>query len=634
MSPKAGFYIRVSLAVSVACIAAFFFLQPIFSSIQNWGLYDWDQHFFYHGSPRISLLTFHELPLWTPYYCGGNVLLANPQSPFLSPFFAFVLLLGAVVGLKVEALAFLAIGLLGMFLLARKLGCTSFAAVFAAVVFMFSSWYASRVVVGHTTFFPFALMPFAFFFYLNAASLEPVALASRARWALAAALSLAVMFLSGGIYPVYATVILLLFYSLLASLSARKISPLAVAVAILVFSALVASAKLVPVVDFTAGVGTEKDVQLTSVGIVLNSLVSRSQLIPENDLQTGRDRVPEGRQKEEDTLAGRLPWRWHEYSAYIGIIPLLLAILVCINFRRNWKLIASALFFLALAFGNYLPVGPWQLIRELPFFSSLHGPSRFIIVFVFFVALLAAKALSSIKITSSRNLQAAIAALLCVVVAADLFMVSRPLLNGAFPDKPIEIKSTTLGSPEFIQMLSSAPDRAQYSNLLQGIGTLNCYERLHLRTRALPQIIDEVPYSGFIGNAYIAETNETLNFTHFSPLKISLKLLEVSSESTLVINQNYYKGWYVTMLGRGGAEGEKPAVSYNGILAANVFPADSGSEVAFRFKSRAFLLGAIISLASMVVAAVVFWKPNIAARVLSPAARLITKLESYVFRQS
>src|SRR3989338_7200733 len=462
MAPKAAYYLRLSLAVAGACIAAFLFLQPVFANIKNWGLYDWNQHFFYHGSARISLLTFHEVPLWTPYYCGGTVLLANPQSPFLSPFFAFVLLLGTVVGLKVEALVFLAIGLLGMFLLARKLGCTSFAAVFAAVVFMFSSWYAARVVVGHTTFFPFALMPFAFLFYLNAASLEPVALASRARWAVAAALSIAVMFLSGGIYPFYATVLLLLFYSLIDSLSARKISPIALAVAILVFSALLASAKLVPVVDFTAGVSAEKDVQLTSVGIVLKSLVSRNQLIPDNDLQTGRDRVPEGRQKEEDTLAGRLPWRWHEYSAYVGIIPLLLALLVCINFRRNWKLIASALFFLALAFGSFLPVGPWQLIRELPFFSGLHGPSRFMIVFVFFVALLAAKALSSIKITGSRNLHASIAVLLCVIVAADLFMVSRPLLNDVFPDKPVEIKSTTLGNPEFIQMLSSAPDLAQY----------------------------------------------------------------------------------------------------------------------------------------------------------------------------
>ena len=164
--------LHVLVAVLAAVAVAFLFLQPVFSGIQNWGLYDWDQHFFYHESPRISLLTFNEFPLWTPYYCGGNVVLANPQSAFLSPFFAFVLLFGAVAGLKLEALAYLTIGLAGTFLVARKLGCNNMASFFAAVVFMFSSWFAVRVVVGHTTFFPFALLSFAFLFYLNSAAAD------------------------------------------------------------------------------------------------------------------------------------------------------------------------------------------------------------------------------------------------------------------------------------------------------------------------------------------------------------------------------------------------------------------------------------------------------------------------------
>ena len=616
---------QIVLVAVVAMVAAFAYLQPVFSNIQNWGLYDWDQHFFYHGAPRIALLTFHEAPLWTPYYCGGNVLLANPQSPFLSPFFAFVLLLGAVIGLKIEALVYLAIGLLSMFLLARKLGCSRFAAVFGAVVFMFSSWYAVRVVVGHTTFFPFALMPLIFLFYLNSTSREStVALAERIKWAMAAALLMAVMFLSGGIYPFYATVLLITFYSVLDSASARKISPAGVAVAILVFAALVASAKLIPVIDFTAGISAEQDSQLTSAGVVVKSLLSRDQLIPQKDLQTGRDLVPEGRQKELDTLAGKLPWGWHEYSAYIGIIPLLLALLAFINYKKNWKLIASGLFFLALALGNHLPGGPWQFLRELPFFSGLHGPSRFIIVFVFFVALLAAKALSTLKITGNRNAQAAIIALICLIVAADLLIVSRPLLKQAFPLKPLEIRATNLGSPEIIQLLSSKPDLAQYPNLLQGIGTINCYERLRLKTRALPQFVDGIPYGGFIGNAYIAETNESLNFTRFAPQKISLKLPQIKSASTLVINENYYKGWNSNV---------GQTLSFNGLIAAKVSPSDSGKEVTFRFTSKAFNIGLIVSILSIIAAIAAFWKPGKAAAIIAPLARFVNKLEAYIFRQ-
>ncbi len=607
----------VIIAVAASLAAAFLLLQPILSNTGNWGLYDWDQHSFYHESAKVSFLAFNQFPLWTPYYCGGNVLLANPQSPFLSPFFAFVLLFGAVAGLKLEALVYLAFGLLGTFLVAKKFGCGNVPSILAAIAFMFSSWFAVRVVVGHTTFFPFALLPFAFLFYLNSASAQAV-IQHRIRWIIAAAVVLAVMFLSGGIYPFYAAVIMLVLYSLLDSASTKKIIPLVAVAAILAIALLLSSIKLLPVIDFTSGVTAEKDVQLTSSGIVLRSLLSREQSIPQNDLKTGRDLVPEGRQKYYDTLAGKIPWGWHEYSAYLGFIPLILAAAAAINFRRNWKLIASAAFFLLLALGTYLPFGPWQLLRELPFFSSLHGPSRFAIVFVFFVALLAAKALSSLKISGNMTIQKAVAAALCIIVAADLLLVSRPLLSTAFPLQPLEIKSTNLGSPEFIQLLSSAPELAQYPNLLQGIGTLNCYERLHLKIRPLPQFVDGIPYNGFIGNAYIAETNESLNFTFFSPQKISLRLPQFNSASTLVINQNYYKGW---------KSDSGKTLSFNGLLAAKVSPSDSGKEITFSFSSPPFIFGSVISILSVIAAVAVFLKP-------SKTAAAVKKVQSLVFRQS
>ncbi|MBI2549907.1 hypothetical protein HYV83_01875 [Candidatus Woesearchaeota archaeon] len=608
----------IIVAVAVSLVAAFLFLQPIFNNIGNWGIYDWDQHMFYHESGRISLLSFSQFPLWTPYYCGGNVLLANPQSPYFSPFFAFVLLFGAVVGLKVEALVFLALGLAGTFLAARRLGCSRSASIFAAFAFMFSSWFAARMAAGHTTFFPFALLPLVFLFYLNSASAE--GLAKKVRWMVAAAAVLALMFLSGGIYPFYAAVALLAFYSLLDALAAKRLAPVAAVALILALALLLSSVKLLPVLDFASGISAEKDVQLTSAKIVFKSLLSRDQSLAGNDLETGRDLVPEGRQKELAALAGKVAWGWHEYSAYAGLVPLLLAALSLVILKKTWKLMASAVFFLAVALGNYLPFGPWQLLRELPFFSSLHGPSRFMVVFVFLVSLLAAKSLSSLKVSKSDTVGIAAVTILTVIVAADLVLVSRPLLHDAFPRQPLDIKSTNLGQPEFIQMLTSAPYFSQYPNLLQGIGTLNCYERLHIKTRALPQFVDGIPYNAFIGNAYIAETNQSLNFTRFSPQRISVKLPEIGSESTLVINQNYYKGWKFSGV-------TKEAESFNGLLSAKVKADDSGKEVTFTFSSSAFVIGSIMTLLTLAVAALVLLKPE-------KAASIARKLHFYVFRQS
>ncbi len=636
---RPGFAVAVSV---ISVVAAFIFLLPIFSNIQNWGLYDWDQHMFYHESARISLLAFHEFPLWTPYYCGGNVLLANAQSAFLSPFFVFVLLFGAVVGLKLEALAYLAVGLAGTFLVAGRLGCSRPASSFAAAVFMFSSWYAVRVVVGHTTLFPYALLPLVFFFYLGAVSNSPAT--ARVRSAVAAAAILAVIFLSGGIYPFYSAVVLLALFSVFDSVSRRKVLPVAAVAGIFLLAALLSAVKLLPVVDFTSGVDAEKDVQFNSGEIVLRTLLSREQSLAENDLATGRDFVAEGRQKELLALEGRLPWGWHEYSAYLGVIPLVLAAAAALNFRRNWKLLAAAFFFFWLSLGSLVP-GPWLLLRQIPFFSSLHGPSRFVVVFAFFVALLAAKSLSSLRLSGSGRARAAFSVLLALLAVAsvvDLALVSRdvitPLAPGgqrtAFPITPLVIKSTNLGSPEVIQMLSSAPYSAQFPNLLQGIGTLNCFERLHLRIRAVPQLVDDVPYPGFIGNAYLAETNETLNFTHFSPNRVSLRLSGIpkaedalssgnASELTLVINQNYYKGWALA-----GSSGE--AGSYRGLLATLIKKDDLGKAITFSYSSRPFAIGAVMSAIGLVAALIVFFRPGI-LRFLEP---LGMRLESYVFRQS
>ena len=92
---------------------------PIFFQVQNWGISDWDLHLFYHEVPRISVLGYGQVPLWNPYACGGSVMLANPQSRFMTPFFALHLMFGAVVGIKLEILLHLVLGIFGTYLAAH-----------------------------------------------------------------------------------------------------------------------------------------------------------------------------------------------------------------------------------------------------------------------------------------------------------------------------------------------------------------------------------------------------------------------------------------------------------------------------------------------------------------------------------
>ena len=91
-----------------------------------------------------------------------------------------------------------------------------------------------------------------------------------------------------------------------------------------------------------------------------------------------------------------------------------------------------------------------------------------------------------------------------------------------------------------------------------------------------------------------------------------------------MINENYYKGW---------SSNVGQAMSYNGLISVQVSPSDSGKEVTFRFTSKAFSIGLIVSILSIIAAILVFWKPGKIAAAAAPVAKAINKLESYVFRQ-
>ncbi len=82
------------IALLIFFLAALAFVYPVFQNLGNWGIHDWDQHFMLNAMPRETILEFKQFPLWSPHYCGGNVMLANPQSSFLNPLYIFVLIFG------------------------------------------------------------------------------------------------------------------------------------------------------------------------------------------------------------------------------------------------------------------------------------------------------------------------------------------------------------------------------------------------------------------------------------------------------------------------------------------------------------------------------------------------------------
>ena len=521
------------------------FLFPVFQNITYLGSYDWDQHFFYHGAARESIVKFHQFPFWNPFYCGGSPLLANPQSVFLSPFFLFVLLFGTVIGLKLEILAYFFIGLLGMYFLCRNLGLRQVPSVFASVIFMCSSWFAARVAVGHTTFFPFAFLPWVFLLYLKSFS--------RLIYAFVAALLLDFAFFAGGVYPAFFISMFLGLYAVLQSWEQKTFRPLKIVALILVLFILIGSVKLIPMLEFTHGLSF-KDTQLTGASYAFKGLLWRDQALASNDAlinSLNPQLLPQLR------IEGKAAWGWHEYSFYVGLIPLLLALLAFLTFRKSWKFVIAGLVFFVMSLGDFSPLPVWHFLKEMPDISALHGPSRILILVAFCVAILAARAINDIRQLSIKWVSMALLA----IVLIDLLFVSRPLVQDVFTAEPFEIN--TKDYTDYIHLVSPSRFQIQYPLMLQNADTVNCYERIHPAINVIPSFYDNgEPYPGAVGNAFYAGSNVSINLSYFSPNRVDIK---PTGQGTLVFNQNYFPGW----------SSSKEVFPYHGLVAVNVTAQDS-----------------------------------------------------------
>ena len=142
------------LAASVLAVS-----PPLFRQLDHWGLRDWDQFTFRYETPRTALLRDHVLPLWNPYVNGGTVLLAHPDCPVTSPWYLLVLTLGAPLGLRVQVVLFMLLGVAGMATLLRHWGAGPAGSFTGGVILMMSSHFLLHVTEGHMEWCVLALMP-------------------------------------------------------------------------------------------------------------------------------------------------------------------------------------------------------------------------------------------------------------------------------------------------------------------------------------------------------------------------------------------------------------------------------------------------------------------------------------------
>ncbi len=543
------------------------FTLPLFKNQYNTGAGDWDFFCFQNEVPRITILKYLQFPLWNPYASGGRPLLADPQAGFISPTFLTTLIFGCVMGLKIKAFIMILVGLIGVYLLSKYYKLSPIAGIISASIFGLSSYISLHVAEGHVVFLPFLLFPLIFLFYLKSID--------NWRYLFLSSALIALIIFDGGIaIPLLITILFLSVYALFYSFQKKSLTPLVLLICTFLVAFGISAIQSIPTMDYLA-----EHPRTTSLGekTPLYGLYYVF-LYPNQQLW-------------QNLFPGQA-WNWHENGAYTGVLPIILFLLgLILFFTRQYPLIITGLFIFAISLGDLNPYMPWVYLHKLPFFNSVHVPMRFIILFVFSLALIAGFAFDyvwrKVKEHPTRFFLLLIG-LLCII---DLLVVNSKPFTQPFVNTPPKIDWNN----EFQQIWDSNTGRSgayssMYYNLLANHGTLNAYNPIY--HQASPKSINDEAYKGEVyledgGNAY---------YKYWSPNKL---IVGVNSTNTtrVIINQNYDKGWHV----KGGK-----AENFNGLLSAQV--PGGVSEITLYYLPTSFVIGAVISLLMVVGIILVMWK--------------------------
>ena len=559
------------IATAVAAVAATAFCVPIFASFGNWGTLDWDQHLLYNDAPRRSIVEYREVPLWNPYYCGGMVNLANPQSPFLSPTFVFVLLFGAVKGLKLQIWFHLLFGMVGTYFLARRFRVDRVSAWLPAFVYMLSI-NPAPLAAGMTSLnLPVAFLPWAFLCFEKGFE--------KPRYSVVAAIFLALMLFGGGVYVLVMTGLFFVVYAAATGSHYGWRSALRNLIVVFTLATLLGAIKLVPSVEHLRTF--PRDTTEFS-GYTLESLAYSL---------FGRDHSFAGGAEFSPAID---PWRgitfgMDENGMYMGVVPFLLAVVGFMRARdpRRWALLQVAVIFLWISFGETVPASLWAALKKLPVIESMRIAQRYRNVFMLALALFAGMGLQVLlrRIRHRgrwRPLAGAVAVLVFVFV--DIALVQGQLFGAAFPTTPIGVER----GPDFYQVwqFDAAPGD-MYPGFLANVGVIECYEPLRGPVNAIGR-----NQEGYRAEAFLVGTEGRAEIRDWSPNRVVVDV-ETIGTGRLVLNQNAYPGWKAV-----DERGMRRQVDpWEGLVSVDVSPDDGVVEL--RYLPTSFVAGSSVTLATL-----------------------------------
>lgn len=312
-------------------------------------LRDWD----YFNSQGLLIghdLKSFKLPLFDWATCGGQDLWANPQNWIFSPLSLLNLLFAPYLANLFSLIVCAVLGMAGMYFLCWQV-VNKTDRVLISMLFILSSFFNLHFAEGHITYRTFYLLPWILYFCLNLKSPKQL-------WWLIAILAL--MFLDGGIYPFYFSLILIFlnlkwssFYSVVKQ-NKENVSLMILGGVMLI------GCKLLPVLFIHGGRKPEFESISYSLGNIITALFNI-------------------KQTNYSGMSGQL-FHFHEYGLYIGAAISILFLRSLSSYKEDKKTLFQVFFFFWISFGIGGIFNPWTIIKLIPLVNHMHIQSRLLIL--------------------------------------------------------------------------------------------------------------------------------------------------------------------------------------------------------------------------------------------------------------
>ncbi len=527
---------------------------PLATTTREWGIWDWPEAIAHYASARHSLQA-GQLPLWSPYVCGGAPSWGNPQAYWPSLAFLLTLLAGDIEGTKLAIVVLLAVGAVGVMTLAREVGVRGPATLVAAVVACFSGFLMAHLAAGQILWLSFAWFPWMLAFFLRSRS--------RLSAVLPAALFFLLIVLEGRTHLIIYG--LIAFACLAVGMSVQERDVRAVARRcglVLLLIVLLGAVKILPTLDFLRQV--QGDLPNTA-GVPWRHL---------GDVLLTRTVAFDYRE----------PWMtllWHEYAAYVGPLALALAAVGAVHALVRRHVLGITLVGMGVVFLVLAGTPGSALLEHVPVVSQLRNPARALGVVVLVLGLLAARGTEIVaKRLSIGRVRQVLPLLLGLVLFADYSSMSFPALSAVFRDPP---RSFAGGGASFFQSTGHA--NAGLPVVLAGYGAVDdCPAHLTLfQPGAMVRGREDPTYRGEV---YAAQ-GSAVSLEQWSPNRLAVRVASVvPGGDDLIVNQKFDPGWW--------SPGHRPR-SRDGLLTVPVVPQDAGSVVVLQYRPWSLLIGGALT---------------------------------------